>query len=142
MTCGRLRFATTRELQYLREDFSLLISCVCEAYGKDFFFYMRQNKDNHDLREKYKITSFEGHELFDSTLREKFNGAYLIRKLEQRFSSQSQKSFNSETAKKAFADLIEYEAIRAKHEADLEELCSRPFDDIAVEEFLAEAPTC
>ena len=132
--------ATTRELQYLREDFSLLISCVCEAYGKDFFFYMRQNKDNHDLREKYKITSFEGHELFDSTLREKFNGAYLIRKLEQRFSSQSQKSFNSETAKKAFADLIEYEAIRAKHEADLEELCSRPFDDIAVEEFLAEAP--
>ena len=33
---------------------------------------------------------------------------------------------NSETAKKAFADLIEYKAIRAKHEADFEELCSRP----------------
>ena len=50
------------------------------------------------------------------------------------------KDFKSSFARKAKSDLIAYERLRAKREAELEELYTRPFEDIAVEEFLDQLP--
>ena len=50
------------------------------------------------------------------------------------------KDFKSAFARKAKSDLIAYESLKAKHEAELEELYKRPFEDIAVEEFLDQLP--
>ena len=43
-------------------------------------------------------------------------------------------------ARKAKSDLVAYESLKAKREAELEELYKRPFEDIAVEEFLDQLP--
>ena len=43
-------------------------------------------------------------------------------------------------ARKPKSDLVAYESLKAKREAELEELYKRPFEDIAVEEFLDQLP--
>ena len=45
------------------------------------------------------------------------------------------KNFKSRFARKAKSDLRAYLDLKAKREAELEELYTRPYEDIAVEEF-------
>ena len=84
-----------------------------------------------------RIISAEGYPLYDSTLREPFNASYILACLENTLqSTEGQgKDFKSSFARKATSDLIAYERLREKREAELEELYTRPFEDIAVEEF-------
>ena len=94
------------------------------------------------MRKKYRIISAEGYPLHDSTLREQINASYILACLERTLqSTEGQgKDFKSSFARKAKSDLIAYERLRAKREAELEELYTRPFEDIAVEEFLDQLP--
>ena len=126
-----------REIQYVRDDFALLTSVVAEAYGPNFINITRNSTD-HEMRKKYRIISEEGYPLYDSTLREPFNASYILACLESTLqSTEGQgKDFKSSFARKAKSDLIAYERLREKREAELEELYARPFEDIAVEEFL------
>eukprot|EP00439_Symbiodinium_sp_Y106_P052770 s2704_g7.t1 len=115
-----------REAQYIRDDFSLLTSVVAEAYGPDFFSYITRNSADHEMRKKYRIISAEGYPLYDRPFSVATEG--------------QGKDFKSSFARKAKSDLIAYERLRAKREAELEELYTRPFEDIAVEEFLDQLP--
>ena len=49
-------------------------------------------------------------------------------------------SFTSTFGKKAHADLIAYEALRAKRAREVDELYTRPFEDFVVEEFISNLP--
>ena len=49
-------------------------------------------------------------------------------------------SFTSTFGKKAHADLIAYEALRAKRAREVDELYTRPFEDFIVEEFISNLP--
>eukprot|EP00439_Symbiodinium_sp_Y106_P039565 s2490_g4.t2 len=127
-----------REIQYVRDDFALLTSVVAETYGPNFISYITRNSTDHEMRKKYRIISEEGYPLYDSTLREPYNASYILACLESTLqSTEGQgKDFKSSFARKAKSDLIAYERLREKREAELEELYARPFEDIAVEEFL------
>eukprot|EP00439_Symbiodinium_sp_Y106_P080240 s905_g19.t1 len=131
-----------REIQYVRDDFSLLTSVVAEAYGPNFLSYITRNSTDHEMRKKYRIISEEGYPLYDSTLREPFNASYILACLGNtlQFTEGQGKDFKSSFARKAKSDLIAYERLREKREAELEELYMRPFEDIAVEEFLDQLP--
>ena len=48
--------------------------------------------------------------------------------------------FTSIFGKKAHADLIAYEALRAKRAREVDELYTRPFEDLVVEEFISNLP--
>eukprot|EP00439_Symbiodinium_sp_Y106_P031374 s3642_g3.t1 len=88
-----------QEIQYVRDDFSLLTSVVAEAYGPNFFSYITRNSSDFEMRKKCQG-----------------------------------KDFKSTFARKAKSDLIAYESLREKRQAELEEPYTRPFEDIAVEE--------
>ena len=94
------------------------------------------------MRKKYRIVSAEGYPLYDSTLREAFNAPYILASLERALSETEgqDKDIKSAFARNAKSDLIAYESLKAKREAELEELYKRPFEDIAVEEFLDQLP--
>ena len=49
-------------------------------------------------------------------------------------------SFQSAFAKKAHTDLISYENLRSQRAREIDELYTRPFDDIVVEEFISNLP--
>eukprot|EP00439_Symbiodinium_sp_Y106_P004723 s7176_g1.t1 len=131
-----------REIQYVRDELSLLTFVVAEAYGPNFFSYITRNSADLEIRKKYRIISAEGYPLYDSTLREPFNASYILACLERTLQSiESQgKDFKSSFARKAKSDLSASERLRQKREAELEELYTRPFEDIAVEEFLDQLP--
>ena len=61
---------------------------------------------------------------FDSTLRESFNAPYILASLERALSETEgqNKDFKSAFARKAKRDLKAYESLKAKREAELEEL--------------------
>ena len=64
-----------QEISHVRADFSLLVSIVAESYGPDFFSYIQKNSQNEEIRRKYMVQTPEGYGLYDSTLRQPFNGA-------------------------------------------------------------------
>ena len=122
------------ELGYIRDDFSFLCTVITEAYGPNFFSYITRHSQDIELRKKYRIVSAEGYPLYDSTLREAFNAPYILASLERALSETEGQD------KDVKSDLIAYESLKAKCEAELEELYKRPFEDIAVEEFLDQLP--
>ena len=48
-----------REIKNVRDDFSLLTTITAEAYGPDFFSYIR-NAQNEEVRRKYMVRTPEG----------------------------------------------------------------------------------
>ena len=129
------------EIQHIREDFSMLISVVTEAYGPDFFAYIKRNMHNTEVRRKYMVKTVEGYGLYDSTLQQPFEGPYILACLEKVFMSNAeQKDFKSKFARKAKKDLMAYLSLKEKQETVLEELYTRPYEDIATEEFLDNLP--
>ena len=130
-----------REIQCVREDFSLLISVITEAYGPDFFAYIQRNAQNTEVRRKYMVKTVEGYGLYDSTLQQVFNGPYILACLEKAFMQNPEhKDFKSKFARKAKKDLMAYLDLKEQREAELEELYTRPYEDIAIEEFLDNLP--
>ena len=130
-----------QEIQYVRDDFSLLTSVAAEAYGPNFFSYITRNSSDFEMRQKYRIISAEGY-----PLRQYVAGALqclvpagLPRRTLQSTEGQG-KDFKSSFARKAKSDLIANESLREKREAELEELDTRPFEGIAVEVFLEQPP--
>ena len=93
-----------REIQYVRDDFSLLISVIAEACGPDFFSYIQRNAQNEEICRKYLVRTPEGYGLYDSTLRQSFNGPYILACLEKTFKDAKYRDFTS----KAKSDLIAY----------------------------------
>ena len=59
---------------------------------------------------------------------------------EKQFKVMGVGSFTSTFGKKAHADLISYENLRAKRAREIDELYTRPFEDIVVEEFISNLP--
>ena len=125
-----------REISHVRDDFSLLVSIVTESYGPDFFSYTQKNSQNEEIRRKS-----EGYGLYDSTLRQPFNGAYILACADRVLKEKEEKDFKSRFAHKAKSDLRAYLDLKAKREAELAELYTRPYEDIAVEEFLEKLPS-
>ena len=60
--------------------------------------------------------------------------------IDKQFKSMGVGSFTSIFGKKAHSDLIAYEALRAKREKEVDELYTRPFEDLVVEEFISNLP--
>ena len=52
----------------------------------------------------------------------------------------SERGFKSEFAKKAWADLLAYEEIKAADEANLSDLLERPYEDLVTEELIDSLP--
>lgn len=121
-----------REIQYVRDDFSLLVSVITEAYGPDFFAYIQRNAQNEEIRRKYLVRTPEGYGLCDSTLRQTFNGPYILAGLEKSFQDAMNKDFASKFGRKAKNDLIMCLALKEKREAELEEPYTRPYQDIVL----------
>ena len=122
------------EIKAVRADFSTVVSAVSQAYGQDFFSYVQKHWENLTIRRKYKINTPEGYTLYDSSLRE------VLAALEKQFKVMGIGSFTSVFGRKAHADLISYENLRAQRAREIDELYTRPFDDIVVEEFISNLP--
>ena len=60
--------------------------------------------------------------------------------IDKQFEVEGIGSFTSTFGKKAHADLIAYEALRAKRAREVDELYTRPFEDLVVEEFISNLP--
>ena len=129
------------EISHVRADFSLLVTIAAESYGPDFFSYIQKNSQNEEIRRKYMVRTPEGYGLYDSTLRQPFNGAYILACADRVLKEKEEKDFKSRFARKAKSDLRAYLDLKAKREAELEELYTRPYEDIAVEEFLEKLPS-
>ena len=130
-----------QEISHVRDDFSLLVTIVAESYGPDFFSYIQKNSQHEEIRRKYMVRTPEGYGLYDSTLRQPFNGAYILACADRVLKEKEEKDFKSRFARKAKSDLRAYLDLKAKREAELEELYTRPYEDIAVEEFLEKLPS-
>ena len=128
------------ELKAIRADFSTVVSAVSQAYGPDFFSYVQKHWENLDIRRLYKIKTPEGYTLYDSSLRERWNAPLVLAAIDKQFKSMGVGSFTSTFGKKAHSDLISYEALRAKRAREVDELYTRPFEDLVVEELISNLP--
>ena len=102
---------------------------------------MQKNSQNEEIRRKYMVRTPDGYGLYDSTLRQPFNGAYILACADRVLKEKEEKDFKSRFARKAKSDLRACLDLKAKREAELEELYTRPYEDIAVEEFLEKLPS-
>ncbi|CAE7255859.1 unnamed protein product [Symbiodinium sp. CCMP2456] len=105
-----------RETGDVREDFSYLRGIISEAHGKDFF---DQVATSYEIRKKYMVKTVEGYNLYDSSLKEPFHAPYILAVLNSALQNTNEKTFK----RKLF-----------------EELFTRPYGDIVVEEFLENLP--
>ncbi|CAE7872251.1 unnamed protein product, partial [Symbiodinium necroappetens] len=110
------------EIKAVRADFSTVVSAVSQAYGQDFFSYVQKHWENLEVRRKYKINTPEGYTLYDSSLKEPWNASLVLAALDKQFRTMGTPSFTSAFAKKAHADLISYENLRAQ--------CAREIDEV------------
>ena len=53
------------EVDWVREDFSYLVSMFSDLYGNDLFGYLRKHADDLELRAKYVVDDHDGHRYFD-----------------------------------------------------------------------------
>ncbi|CAE7925681.1 unnamed protein product, partial [Symbiodinium necroappetens] len=82
------------------------------AYGPDFFSYIQKHSHNLEIRCKYKISTPDDYTTPCTTPH----------------------------SGKAHADLISYENLQSQRAREIDELYTRPFDDIVVEEFISNLP--
>ncbi|CAE7937296.1 unnamed protein product, partial [Symbiodinium necroappetens] len=71
---------------------------------------------------------------------EPWNASLVLAALDKQFRVMGVPSFTSAFGKKAHADLVSYENLRAQRAREIDELYTRPFDDIVVEEFISNLP--
>ena len=118
-----------------------MVSAVSQAYGQDFFSYVQKQWQNLEVRRKYKINTPEGYTLYDSSLEEPWNASLVLAALDKQLRTMGTPSFTSAFAKKAHADLISYEKLRAQRAREIDELYTRPFDDIVVDRTSLDLPS-
>ena len=78
--------------------------------------------------------------MYDSSLRELWNASLVLAALEKQFKVMGVGSFTSVCGRKAHADLVSYENLRAQRAREIDELYTRPFDDIVVEQCISNLP--
>ena len=121
------------ELKAIRSDFSTAVCAVSQACGQDFFSYVQKHWQNLEVRRKYKIQTPENYTLYDSSLKEPWNASLVLAALDKQLREMGTPSLVSAFGKKAHADLISYENLRAQRAREIDGLYTRPFDDIVVE---------
>ena len=83
----------------------------------------------------------EGYGLYDSTLRQPFNGAYILACADRVLKEKEEKDFKSRFARKAKSDLRAYLDLKAKEGSRTGgALHAALYEDIALEEFLEKLP--
>ncbi|CAE7633692.1 unnamed protein product [Symbiodinium necroappetens] len=107
------------EIQYVRDDFSLFISVISDAYGPNFFSCIQKNAGNVEAALQWSLPYILACQASDKR-RPRTSVLPLHGKL-------SPFSFT-------------YEGLKTKRARELEELYSRPYEDIAVEEFVEKLP--
>ena len=78
--------------------------------------------------------------MYDTSLRESWNAPLVLGALEKQLREMGTPSLTSAFGRKAHADLISYENLRSQHAREIDELYTRPFSDIVVEEFISNLP--
>ena len=135
-----------RECGLVKKDFSIVVSAVSALLGPDLFYYLSARQDDLTLRSKYLYRFDDGQVAYDCSLGERFVGPMIplvIKKIITTWDAMpaSERGFKSEFAKKAWADLLAYEEIKAANEANLSDLLERPYEDLATEEPIDSLPS-
>ena len=134
-----------RECGLVKTDFSTVVAAVSSLLGEDLFNYLRTRQEDIQLRSKYLHRFDDGQVAYDCSLGERFTGPMIplvIKKIITMWDSlpASERGFKSEFAKKAWADLLAYEEIKAADEANLSDLLKRPYEDLVTEELIDSLP--
>ena len=134
-----------RECGLAKTDFSTVVAAVSSLLGEDLLSYLRTRQEDIQLRSKYLYRFDDGQVAYDCSLGERFSGPIIplvIKKIITMWDSlpASERGFKSEFAKKAWADLLAYEEIKAADEANLSDLLERPYEDLVSEEIIDSLP--
>ena len=134
-----------RECGLVKTDFNMVVAAVSSLLGEDLFSYLRTRQEDIQLRSKYLYRFDDGQVAYDCSLGERFTGPMIplvIKKIITMWDSlpASERGFKSEFAKKAWADLLAYEEIKAADEANLSDLLERPYEDLVTEEIIDSLP--
>ena len=134
-----------RECGLVKTDFSMVVAAVSSLLGEDLLSYLRTRQEDIQLRSKYLYRFDDGQVAYDCSLGERFSGPMIplvIKKIITMWDSlpASERGFKSEFAKKAWADLLAYEEIKAADEANLSDLLERPYEDLVTEEIIDSLP--
>ena len=134
-----------RECGLVKKDFNAVVSAVLALLGPDLFSYLKARQDDLQLRSKYLYRFDDGQVAYDCSLGERFTGpmiSLVIKKIITMWDAMPacQQGFKSGFAKKAWADLLAYDEIKAANEANLSHLLERPYKDIVTEELLDSLP--
>ena len=134
-----------RECGLVKTDFSMVVAAVSSLLGEDLLSYLRTRQEDIQLRSKYLYRFDDGQVAYDCSLGERFSGPMIplvIKKIITMWDGlpASERGFKSEFAKKAWADLLAYEEIKAADEANLSDLLERPYEDLVTEEIIDSLP--
>ena len=129
----------------VKTDFNTVVAAVSSLLGEDLLSYLRTRQEDIQLRSKYLYRFDDGQVAYDCSLGERFTGPMIplvIKKIITMWDSlpASERGFKSEFAKKAWADLLAYEEIKAADEANLSDLLERPYEDLVTEEIIDSLP--
>ena len=134
-----------RECGLVKTDFNMVVAAVSSLLGEDLLSYLRTRQEDIQLRSKYLYRFDDGQVAYDCSLGERFTGPMIplvIKKIITVWDSLPalERGFKSEFAKKAWADLLAYEEIKAADEANLSDLLERPYEDLVTEEIIDSLP--
>ena len=134
-----------RECGLVKKDLNAVIAAVSSLLGEDLFNYLRTRQEDLQLRSKNLYRFDDGQVAYDCSLGERFAGQMIplvIKKIITVWDSMpaSEQGFKSEFAKKAWADLLAYEEIKAADEANLSDLLKRPYEALVTEELIDSLP--
>ena len=120
-----------RECGLVKKNFGTVVSCVSQLPGEDLFSYLSARQYDLTLRSKYLYRFDDGQVAYDCSLGENFVGPmipFVIKKIITYWDAMpaSEREFQSEFAKKAWADLLAYAEVKAANEANLADLLERP----------------
>ena len=123
----------------------MVVAAVSSLLGEDLLSYLRTRQEDIQLRSKYLYRFDDGQVAYDCSLGERFTGPMIplvIKKIITMWDSlpASERGFKSEFAKKAWADLLAYEEIKAADKANLSDLLERPYEDLVTEEIIDSLP--
>ena len=130
---------------FIKTDFNTVVAAVSSLLGEDLLSYLRTRQEDIQLRSKYLYRFDDGQVAYDCSLGERFTGPMIplvIKKIITMWDNlpASERGFKSEFAKKAWADLLAYEEIKAADEANLSDLLERPYEDLVTEEIIDSLP--
>ncbi|CAE7464111.1 unnamed protein product [Symbiodinium natans] len=129
----RHELMVAQELINIQSDFVNLYDMFVELYGSDFFLYMKENRDNQALRNKFVVRAQDNSEHRDCSLRLPFEPKLILKKIERTVASYPERKFLSRFASKAVQDLQQYVQIRQSEEAFVDYYLGIPVEDFELE---------